>query len=1107
MRTFAFISITLCAASALGGNSEASAADPTAQAARPTIAPPPDWVLPAAIPSAPKATEGAASINLLSDIQKRFAAGGDSTYVDFAFKIASAEALTDVPLEVSWDPSLETLTLHRYRILRDGQARDLLGDGGKLSIIQRETNMESAALDGELTATMQPDDVRVGDIVEVAFTRTRNDPALAGHSESLVGPNDGTHYGRLRVRFTWPDSKKIKWRAFPGVLQPKQSRSAAGNELVADLMDVRTAVAPAGAPGRFRLVNAIDISEFPNWGAVSAAVLPLYSKAAKLEDASPVRAEAQRIAAETSDPTRRAEMALQLVQEQIRYLYIGMNDGGYVPAAADLTWSRRFGDCKGKAVLLVALLRELGIEAEPVLVNTENGDLLTARLPSMAAFDHVIVRARVNGRTYWMDGTNLGDTKLARLEAPSYKVGLPIAAGSSGFVPIVPPTMSVPSESVSMALDASAGIDVPARASGEMRFRGASAAEMRLKYSGLSAFDRDQQLRELWRKSFDQLSPSTMSAVTDESTGDFVVTVTGSARMEWFSEAGTRWYEVDRSRLGWKFDTDRDGAINKDAPFAIAYPDYWESRETIKLPAGGAGFKLQGESFDRVVSGVYALQRKVKIEGDVVTMEASTRALAPELPAAKADETQRSLAALQNNGVYVRVPANYMATDADLDALKGDKEALAKALRQRGALRADAGDFTGSIADEDAALKLDPNDALAHAIRAISLAAREDDAAVAAADLALKLDSKQWLAWHAKGVLAIARKRYAEAEGAFSRELALNAQSEGALAARAAARMMLGRNAEALADADDALAISPLVQARLVRASALAGLQRQEEALAEIDRAVAAQPDERALLVRAEMRSRYEMRDAAIEDYTALIKLAPKADYYLSRSELWGADGRAERDRDIDAAVALEPGSAKARAYQASAQIERGDFKAAEAGIAVIEAADRNSDYIYRLKLQLLQKQGRGRDTLQLVDAFIAKHPDNATALNERCWIKATLNIRLETAIADCDAALKIAPESAAILDSRAFARLRLEQVPAAIEDYNAALKIAPKLAASLYGRAIARARSGDAEGARADIAQARKIAPEIDGRFAEFGIELPSMLAAPAQAGTTTRK
>ena len=1096
----------VCAGIPLSG--AAWAANPASEidSRRPVIAPAPSWVAPAAIPPAPSQSDGAATISLLTDVQKKLTNDGDASYLAMAYKITAPQGLDGAALQVGWDPALETLTIHRYRILRDGKTIDLLGDGSKLSIIQRETNLERASLDGELTATMQPDDVRVGDIIDFAFTKIRRDPAMRGKSEAFTGPRDGETFGRFRIRFLWSDSKKMRWQAFPGIVQPKLTHSAEGTELLADLANFRTALPPKNAPARFMTINAIEVSDFPDWAAVSSSILPFYSRAIALEDKSPVRIEAQRIASETSDPKLRAELALALVQEKIRYLYLNMGDGGFLPAAADLTWSRRYGDCKAKTVLLVALLRELGIEADPVLVNTERGDLVRTRLPTIGSFDHVIVRTQIGGRTYWMDGTRLGDNKLSLLPIPAYQVGLPVAANAKGLVALNPEPLGVPSETLSLNLDASAGIEAPALAKGEMRFRGSEGVNMRMKYAGLEKADRDQQLRELWRKFYSVVSPTSITTTFDSETGDFVVAMVGTAKMDWSSEAGTRWYEVDRSRLGWTFDADREGAINKDAPFQVDYPDFWESTETIKLPAGGEGFTLQGGSVDQVVGGVYAFHRKVGIDGGVVKMESSTKVLAPELPYNKVEQVKRDMAALSSNGVYVRLPEDYMATPADIAALQGDKTALAAALVRRGALRFDRNQLAEAVADEDAALALDPKNADAHAVRALALAVQGNPKAGEAADRALSLDSKQVLAWRAKSIVAFKQKKYAEADDLLSKTLEISPENGQALAARASARLLLGQFETALSDADAALAIKPWAELRIVRAGALMALGRTQEALAEVDRAILLAPkNEEVRKARAELRAEAGEQVLARDDYSALISQSPKEEYYLARASLWPASDRVKRNDDIAAALRLNPRSIKGLAFRASAAIDDGNFARAESDILDVERLEPKGVFAYQLRLQLLQKQGRGRDALKLIDQQVAKNPTDAGALNERCWIKATFNIELETALADCNASLKLRPGSAASLDSRAFANLRLGATDAAIEDYNTALKLAPKLPASLYGRAIARARKGDSNGANADMAEARKLSPEIDKRFGEFGISLPPGLAPPPKTGGQT--
>lgn len=89
------------------------------------------------------------------------------------------------------------------------------------------------------------------------------------------------------------------------------------------------------------------------------------------------------------------------MQKQVRYLFLGMDGGGYRPATAETTWARRFGDCKAKTALLLALLQALDIEARPVLVQTGPSDGLETRLPRMGAFNHVLVEARLGGKPIW----------------------------------------------------------------------------------------------------------------------------------------------------------------------------------------------------------------------------------------------------------------------------------------------------------------------------------------------------------------------------------------------------------------------------------------------------------------------------------------------------------------------------------------------------------------------------------------------------------------------------------------------------------------------------------------------------------------------------------
>ena len=78
--------------------------------------------------------------------------------------------------------------------------------------------------------------------------------------------------------------------------------------------------------------------------------------------------------------------------------------GRATPAARTL--DLRYGDCKGKVALLVAMARHAGIPAYPVLVSTVRSALDKLMLPSWKYFDHMIVCLEqvgaAEGRSAWI---------------------------------------------------------------------------------------------------------------------------------------------------------------------------------------------------------------------------------------------------------------------------------------------------------------------------------------------------------------------------------------------------------------------------------------------------------------------------------------------------------------------------------------------------------------------------------------------------------------------------------------------------------------------------------------------------------------------------------
>ena len=115
--------------------------------------------------------------------------------------------------------------------------------------------------------------------------------------------------------------------------------------------------------------------------------------------------------------------------------------------------------------------------------------------------------------------------------------------------------------------------------------------------------------------------------------------------------------------------------------------------------------------------------------------------------------------------------------------------------------------------------------------------------------------------------------------------------------------------------------------------------------------------------------------------------------------------------------------------------------------------------------------------------------PKSAAAYNSRCRFRIKANLDLPLALSDCDDALRLAPNNATFMDSRGFVYLKLNRLDEAIADYDAALKVNPKLAGALYGRGLAKQKKGDQAAGDTDIAAAKAIRTTIADEFAKYGV------------------
>jgi hypothetical protein len=112
------------------------------------------------------------------------------------------------------------------------------------------------------------------------------------------------------------------------------------------------------------------------------------------------------ISAQSSSDLDKIKNTYAWVQNNIRYVAFEAGISSHKPDTPAEVIRKRYGDCKGLALLLKTLLVAQGIDARLVYLGTKDIGCHISEVPSLASMNHVICAVFIDGRTYYLDATN-----------------------------------------------------------------------------------------------------------------------------------------------------------------------------------------------------------------------------------------------------------------------------------------------------------------------------------------------------------------------------------------------------------------------------------------------------------------------------------------------------------------------------------------------------------------------------------------------------------------------------------------------------------------------------------------------------------------------------
>ena len=390
----------------------------------------------------PDAKSASGSYYLLIDKQDHVEKQTDFRH--YAYKLLTSEGVQQMSdISVSFDPSFQKLTFHQCVLHRDGKTIDKL-KAGNIRTIQREESMDRYLYDGSLSAVINLQDVRAGDIVEYAFSIEGYNPVYDGHYTNIVYFDFTVPYEQFEQRIIFSAAENIYTKFFNKEVRPAIRNEGSSTEYNWSLHRGNAVTSENNEPSWYEGYRFVQVTDFKDWSEVATWATKQFEV---------TEAQRKQLKSKTDELFEGLDKpglilkAIRFVQDEVRYLGFESGLNSHRPHAPVDVFEQRFGDCKDKSLLLSTILNMYGIEAYPMLVSTTLRDHTSERLPSHTIFNHCVVKFEYDGKSIFVDPTigNQGGT-LADYYFPTYGQGLVVNDKSKDLLTLPGPCTASISE-------------------------------------------------------------------------------------------------------------------------------------------------------------------------------------------------------------------------------------------------------------------------------------------------------------------------------------------------------------------------------------------------------------------------------------------------------------------------------------------------------------------------------------------------------------------------------------------------------------------------------------------------------------------------------------
>lgn len=490
------------------------------------IAPPSEWVAEVAFErteSYPEDTIRNGTYFLLADNQEHPKAETRESFRKYVEMVVNQNGIRTVSqVSINFDPTYQELIVHSINIHRGEQVFDKLRTAN-ISILQREENLDAQLYDGSQTFNAILDDIQVGDILEYSYTLRGENPVFQRKYYGGFNLQWRVPVYQVRYRVLWPHNQQLHFKLHKSAIEPEVRSQLHFTEYHFALDHVPALVSDSDLPNWYDPYPWVQFSETKDWEHVIDWGNELYQIPSALSPE--LRQKIEEIDTTQQQPEAKLLAALRFVQDEIRYMGIETGPGSHRPHQPSQVFQRRFGDCKDKTLLTLTMLHHMGIDADPAFVNTRTSSQVKDWHPSPYAFNHVLLRASVGGKHYWLDPTRSYQRGgLDQIYQPDYGYALLLNHNNKNLVPMPSASSEQPTKEIRETFDLRPGFDQPATFEVETTYRGGWADYFRRKFAVASRQEIEKSYLNYYADKYPKIY-SNSSVVTEDDPGknEFII--------------------------------------------------------------------------------------------------------------------------------------------------------------------------------------------------------------------------------------------------------------------------------------------------------------------------------------------------------------------------------------------------------------------------------------------------------------------------------------------------------------------------------------------------------------------------------------------------------